>query len=143
MTIRTAPNTMPRVLLAGNPNAGKTTLFNALCGTRAKVGNYPGVTVDKKTATMALPDGTDIELVDVPGTYSISARSPEEQVAVDTVLGSEAKADAVLCVVDASALGRSLYLPLQLIEAGLSVCDRGQHDGPCAQRRRGDQPSVT
>ena len=111
----------PKVLLAGNPNAGKTTLFNALSGARHKVGNYPGVTIDRASAKMSLPGGNQVELVDVPGTYSISARSPEEQVAVDTVLGSETDAAAVLCVVDASSLARSLYLPLQFMEAGLPV----------------------
>ena len=108
-----------RVLLAGNPNAGKTTLFNALSGARASVANYPGVTVDKTTASLKLPGDVPATLVDVPGAYSLSARSPEEQVAVDELLSEDVA--AIVCVVDASALERSLYLPIQLIEAGLPV----------------------
>ena len=69
----------PLVVVAGNPNSGKSTLFNALSGARARVANYPGVTVDRRSATVPLPDGREIELTDLPGTYSLSARSREEQ----------------------------------------------------------------
>ncbi|MEM6955458.1 MAG: ferrous iron transport protein B [Myxococcota bacterium] len=104
---------MTQVLIAGNPNAGKTTLFNRLAGTKARTGNYPGVTVERRRA--ALEDG--VELVDIPGTYSLTARSPEEAVAVEALLGEgDPKA---LVVVDATTLERGLYLVMQVLEAGL------------------------
>ncbi|MCA9611323.1 MAG: ferrous iron transport protein B, partial [Myxococcales bacterium] len=106
----------PRVLLVGNPNAGKTTLFNALAGTRARTGNYPGVTVERRAASWKV-EGQELELVDLPGTYSLSARSPEEQIAVESLL-REAPA-AVVVVLDATSLQRSLYLALQVRETGL------------------------
>ncbi|MCB9611111.1 MAG: ferrous iron transport protein B [Sandaracinus sp.] len=106
----------PRVLLVGNPNAGKTTLFNALAGTRARTGNYPGVTVERRAASWKV-EGRELELVDLPGTYSLSARSPEEQIAVESLL-REAPA-AVVVVLDATSLQRSLYLALQVRETGL------------------------
>ncbi len=109
---------IPQVLLAGNPNSGKSTLFNALSGGGARVGNYPGVTVDRTSADVQLDSGT-VELVDVPGTYSLSASSPEEQLAVNALL--ERNTRAVVCVVDATTLERGLYLALQLIESGLPV----------------------
>jgi ferrous iron transport protein B len=109
----------PLVLLAGNPNSGKTTLFNRLTGSRAKVANYPGVTVAKLSGTLRLDSGDSAELVDLPGTYSLSARSPEEQIAVDALLGRSQRPDAVVVVSDATALGRSLYLALQVIETGV------------------------
>ena len=109
---------LPQVLIAGNPNCGKSTLFNALSGGSAHVGNYPGVTVDRSSAR--LRRGTqDIELVDVPGMYSLTASSPEEQLAVNALTEGDTK--AVVCVVDASTLQRGLYLALQLIESGVSV----------------------
>lgn len=122
-----------RVLLAGNPNAGKTTLFNLLTGARARVGNYPGVTVERKvgplqlTTTRRLADRDETrthaaELIDLPGTYSLSARSPEEQVAVDAVLGRHGDApDVVVVTVDANTLVRGLYLAVQVLETGLPV----------------------
>ena len=109
---------LPQVLIAGNPNCGKSTLFNALSGGSAHVGNYPGVTVDRSSAR--LRRGTqDIELVDVPGMYSLTASSPEEQLAVNALTEGDTK--AVVCVVDATTLQRGLYLALQLIESGVSV----------------------
>jgi ferrous iron transport protein B len=110
-----------RVVLAGNPNAGKTTLFNALTGSSARTGNYPGVTVERRVGKVALEGGA-IELIDLPGTYSLTARSPEEQVAVDAILPPAGRPpDAALVVCDASALERHLYLALQILETGLPV----------------------
>jgi len=107
-----------QVLIAGNPNCGKSTLFNALSGGSAHVGNYPGVTVDRTTARVQL-SAQDIELVDVPGMYSLTAGSPEEQLAINALL--EGNTRAVICVVDATTLERGLYLALQLIESGVPV----------------------
>ena len=101
------------VALAGNPNAGKTTIFNALTGARQHVGNYPGVTVEKKEGFVD-QDGVRFRIVDLPGTYSLSAASPEEVVARDYLVG--AKPDVVLQVVDASNLERNLFLTTQLME---------------------------
>jgi len=100
------------IVLAGNPNGGKTTLFNALTGLRQKVGNYPGITVEKKTGTFVL-NGADITLIDLPGTYSLSPRSEDARVAAQ-VLKGEPFPDAVLCVVDGNTLERSLPLVLQI-----------------------------
>ena len=118
-----APRTRaPRVLVAGNANSGKTTLFNALTGARARVGNYPGVTVARSSREIALPGGARVELVDLPGTYSLSTHSPDEQVAVDEVLGRRGEApDAVMVVVDAGTIERGLYLVLQIVETGVPV----------------------
>jgi ferrous iron transport protein B len=128
-----------RLALAGNPNCGKTTLFNALCGTRAKVGNYPGVTVERKEGHLRLPSGQAAVLTDLPGCYSLTARSPEEEVAFEVLAGTGSSSgtgtgtgssssgsggvapDAVICVVDATQLARSLYLVLQLKEMGLPL----------------------
>ena len=113
---------VPRVLVAGNANSGKTTIFNALTGSRAKVGNYPGVTVTRSSRQIALPGGAAVELVDLPGTYSLSTHSPDEQVAVDEVLGRRGDVpDAVVVVVDAGTIERGLYLVLQIVETGVPV----------------------
>src|SRR5437763_1046796 len=92
-----------RVALVGNPNTGKSTLFTALAGVRQRVGNYPGVTVEKKTGTLRC--GKQVfELIDLPGTYSLAPRSPDEMVTVNVLLGrcdSAGPPDAVLCIVDA------------------------------------------
>src|SRR3954471_6236782 len=109
------------VALAGNPNSGKTTIFNALTGLRQKVANYPGVTVEKKTGRARLDDGTKIHVIDLPGTYSLISRSPDEVVAMEVLRGLRADTpppDAVIVVVDASNLQRNLYLVSQLIELG-------------------------
>jgi len=109
------------VALIGNPNVGKSTLFNALAGVHQRVGNYPGVTVDKKIGRMTI-DGCDYSLVDLPGTYSLAPRSPDEMVAVDVLLGRRGDTpspDAVICIVDASNLERNLYLVSQVFELGL------------------------
>ena len=109
----------PLVLLAGNPNSGKTTLFNRLTGSRAKVANYPGVTVSPLAGTLNLEGVAKVEVLDLPGTYSLSARSPDEQIAVDALLGQGRRADAVVVVSDASALARNLYLAVQVLETGV------------------------
>src|SRR5215208_7578979 len=109
------------IALAGNPNCGKTTIFNALTGLRQKVANYPGVTVEKKTGRCKLPDGRRANVIDLPGTYSLISRSPDEQVAMEVLRGLRADTpapDAVIVVVDASNLQRNLYLVSQLIELG-------------------------
>ena len=111
------------VALVGNPNAGKSTLFNALSGLRQHVGNYPGVTVEMKTGTCAVGE-TTLHLIDLPGTYSLAARSPDEMVAVELLLGRVAHQpppDVIVSVVDASNLGRHLYLTTQLMELGVPV----------------------
>ncbi|HET6163703.1 MAG TPA: ferrous iron transport protein B [Planctomycetota bacterium] len=112
-----------RVAVVGNPNAGKSTLFNALTGLAQRVGNYPGVTVEKKSGVLEVA-GRRIELIDLPGTYSLAAHSPDEMVAVDLLLGhvkGERAPDAVLAVVDASNLERNLYLLSQVVDLGLPV----------------------
>lgn len=112
-----------RIALAGNPNTGKTTLFNRLTGARAKVGNYPGVTVDRHFGEIQLEQSGRAELQDVPGTYSLSARSAEEQLALYAIAGIPPleRPDLVVVVLDATQLERNLYLALQVIELGLPV----------------------
>jgi ferrous iron transport protein B len=113
---------VPLILVAGNPNSGKSTLFNALSGARAKVSNYPGVTVARMSSETRLDGLGVVELVDLPGTYSLAARSQDEQVAVDAILGlSSPRPDAVIVVADATALARSLYLVNEIIETGVPV----------------------
>ena len=106
------------IALAGNPNSGKTTLFNHLTGSRQHVGNYPGVTVEKKEGVF-VRHGVRIDVVDLPGTYSLAAYSLDERVARDYVI--ESHPDAVVCVVDASNLERNLYLVVQFMELGLPL----------------------
>jgi ferrous iron transport protein B len=106
------------IALAGNPNSGKTSLFNALTGARQHVGNYPGVTVEKKWGAARL-DGLEIEVVDLPGTYSLTAYSPEELVARNFVI--QDKPSVVVDVVDAANLERNLYLAVQFLELGVPV----------------------
>ena len=114
----------PVVALVGNPNCGKTALFNALTGSRQKVANYPGVTVEKKIGRIATPDGRAIQVLDLPGTYSLRARSPDEAITRDAVLGkleNEAAPDLVVCVGDASNLRLALRLALELKHVGRPV----------------------
>jgi ferrous iron transport protein B len=111
------------IALVGNPNTGKTTLFNALSGLRQHVGNYPGVTVETKKGRMTWA-GRAFDLIDLPGTYSLAPRSPDEMVAVDVLLGQlagERRPDAVIAIVDASNLERNLYLTTQVLELGVPV----------------------
>lgn len=106
----------------GNPNCGKTTVFNALTGLRQKIGNYPGVTVERKEGECVSPHGERIRLLDLPGAYSLNARSPDEAVLRDVLLGQQAdtpRPDLVICILDASNLERNLYLATQILELGL------------------------
>ncbi len=118
MTLGTAATGLRRIALAGNPNTGKTTLFNRLTGSRARVGNYPGVTVDRHYGRLALPSGGETELVDVPGTYSLSANSEDEKLALGAIAGlhPQERPDATLIVIDGTQLLRNLYLVLQVLE---------------------------
>jgi ferrous iron transport protein B len=112
------------IAIIGNPNAGKTTIFNALTGMRQKVGNYPGVTVEKKEGRIVFNDGSEAVMLDLPGTYSLTANSPDEKVATDILLGRvdyTPLPELVVCVVDASNLERNLYLISQIIDNHLPV----------------------
>jgi len=114
------PNS-PTIALIGNPNTGKSTLFSALAGIPQRVGNYPGVTVEKKVGRWQLGHQS-CQLIDLPGTYSLAPRSPDEMVAVDVLLGRQEdtpRVDAVICIVDASNLQRNLYLVSQVLEMRL------------------------
>lgn len=126
---RDSERSRPRIAIAGNPNTGKTTLFNALTGHRAKVGNYPGVTVDRSIGTIdlsGLGDGADdelaaVEVLDIPGTYSLLARTGEEQVALRALLGldGEPRPQVVVFCASTTQLLRNLYLVVQAQELGL------------------------
>ncbi|MDJ0275374.1 ferrous iron transporter B [Sphingomonas sp. 2R-10] len=131
-------NPAPLVALVGNPNAGKTALFNALTGARQKVGNYPGVTVERHSGRLALDDGRPVELVDLPGTYSLDPSSPDEAVTRDVVLGrqsGERVPDAMIVVADATNLDNHLRFVLQLKSLGrpmvlaLNMIDMATRDG--------------
>jgi ferrous iron transport protein B len=117
----TASTRTIRIAVVGNPNTGKSTLFTALAGVRQRVGNYPGVTVEKKIGHFR-HDGLEFELIDLPGTYSLAPRSPDEMIAVDVLLGrgaGESPPDVVLSIVDASNLDRNLFLVSQVLALGL------------------------
>ena len=129
---------IPLVAVVGNPNAGKSALFNMLTGARQKVGNYPGVTVERKSGRLSLADGRPVELVDLPGAYSLDPSSPDEAVTRDVVLGcqeGERMPDALLLVLDASNLDNHLRFALQLIGLGmptviaLNMVDLAKRDG--------------
>ena len=164
MDLPTPKSPEPRtitVALIGNPNTGKSTLFNALAGMQARVGNYPGVTVEKKIGRVRVGE-TTMRLVDLPGTYSLAPRSPDEMVSVDVLLGRQAEVgriDAVLCIVDASNLERNLFLVSQVLDLGLPAVivlnmydvarqrrDRNRRGGPAQRmgiarrRHRGASP---
>ncbi|MDV2470420.1 ferrous iron transporter B [Acinetobacter chinensis] len=113
-----------RIALVGNPNCGKTSLFNHLTGTRQKVANYAGVTVERKVGAFTLPSGKAVRVLDLPGTYSLNATSPDEAITRDVVLGKiadEQEQDAFLCVVDATNLKLHLGLVLEVIAQGKPV----------------------
>ena len=110
------------VALIGPPNSGKTTLFNRLTGLRQKVANFPGVTVEQHTGLLELPDGRALQIIDLPGVYSLSPRSEDEQVAHDVLTGQRtdtAKPEAVLLVLDSTNLGRHLMLAAPILSLGL------------------------
>src|SRR6185503_6208530 len=110
-----------RFALVGTPNSGKTALFNALTGSRQKVANYPGVTVERKAGLLHTAAGHKVDLVDLPGTYSLRGRSPDEEITRDVVLGrlsSEGAPDLLLCVADATNLRVALRLVLELKRVG-------------------------
>ena len=128
----------PLVALVGNPNAGKSALFNALTGARQKVGNYPGVTVERHSGKLALADGRPVELVDLPGTYSLDPLSPDERVTRDVLFGKQAgerRPDAMVVVLDASNLDNHLRFAFELIALGmpvviaLNMIDLAERDG--------------
>ncbi|OTG81135.1 ferrous iron transporter B [Acinetobacter sp. ANC 4648] len=113
-----------RIALIGNPNCGKTSLFNHLTGTRQKVANYAGVTVERKTGIFNLPSGRSVRVLDLPGTYSLNATSPDEEITRDVVLGKikeEQHQDAFLCVVDVTNLKLHLGLVLEVIAQGKPI----------------------
>lgn len=131
-------NPLPVVAVAGNPNAGKSALFNALTGARQKVGNYPGVTVERHSGRLSLADGRPVEVVDLPGAYGLDPGSPDEAVTRDVLLGrqkGERQPDALIIVVDASNLDNHLRFCLELIELGLptivalNMIDLAKRDG--------------
>lgn len=114
---------VPQIALIGNPNTGKSSVFNGLTGLRQKVGNYPGVTVEKKLGSMHLGDCPCV-LIDLPGTYSLAASSPDERVVVDALSGHISglgQPDLVVCVVEAANLKRNLFLATQVAEMGLPM----------------------
>ncbi|MGX5712072.1 ferrous iron transporter B [Sphingopyxis terrae subsp. ummariensis] len=128
----------PTIALVGNPNAGKSSLFNALTGARQKIANYPGVTVERKSGHASFADGRPLALVDLPGSYSLSPASPDEAVTRDVVLGrqtGEKRPDALIVVVDAANLDNHLCFALELIALGLptvialNMLDLAERDG--------------
>jgi len=109
---------MIRVALAGNPNVGKSVIFNALTGAKQKIGNWPGVTVEKKEG-LCHYKGIEIQVVDLPGIYSLTASSIDEKIAKDYIL--DEKPEVVVDIVDASNIERNLYLTMQLVEMEANV----------------------
>ena len=132
--LKTSTRRVNTVALLGNPNSGKTTLFNSLTGLHHKVGNYPGVTVERREGRCTLPDGQEITVLDLPGTYSLHPCAPDEQITTDALLGriGSSPPDVVVCVVDATSLERNLYVVTQVIDCHLPVvmvltmCDLAQ-----------------
>ena len=108
-----------RFALAGNPNCGKTTLFNSLTGSTAYVGNWPGVTVEKRSGTYKRKGIGEVEIIDLPGIYSLSPYTPEEVISRNYIL--EEKPDVVINVLDATNLERNLYMTTQILEMDVPV----------------------
>ncbi len=128
----------PLIVLAGNPNAGKSALFNALTGARQKIANYPGVTVERKSGHFQMADGRPAELVDLPGSYSLEPTSPDEAVTRSVIMGEqqgERKPDAIIIVLDAANLDNHLRFALEVIALGrpvviaLNMMDLAERDG--------------
>ncbi len=126
------------IAMVGNPNAGKSALFNALTGARQKVGNYPGVTVERKVGRLALADGRNADVVDLPGTYSLDAKSPDEEVTRNVIFGyqeGEKRPDLLVIVLDAANLDNHLRFTLELLALGipsivaLNMVDLATRDG--------------
>ena len=123
LSLQTAPR-VRSVALVGNPNTGKSTLFNALTGYRQRVGNYPGTTVERRTGFLRTKNDAPIEVVDLPGAYSLAARAADEAIVLDAILGRgscESKPDLIVSVVDAANLGRNLFFCTQLLEMGVPL----------------------
>ena len=127
-----------RAALVGNPNAGKSALFNALTGARQKIANYPGVTVERKAGRLLLPSGEPLELVDLPGSYGFDATSPDEEVTRKVILGElpgETQPEVLVVVLDASNLEQHLVFAQEVIELGrptlvaLNMVDLAERDG--------------
>ena len=122
-----------RIAIVGSPNSGKSSLFNRLTGLRQKVANYPGVTVEKRAGTCVLPSGKKVEILDLPGTYSLNPRSPDEALVLEAIQGQEAQ--QVVAVVDATRLDRQLFLALQILATGrpavlvLNLIDEAEAQG--------------
>lgn len=128
----------PLIALVGNPNAGKSALFNALTGARQKIANYPGVTVERKSGRFAFADGRPAELIDLPGSYSLDPTSPDEAVTRDVVMGrqtGERQPDALVIVLDSANLDQHLVFALELLQLGLptvvalNMVDLAERDG--------------
>ena len=124
--------------LVGNPNAGKSALFNALTGARQKIANYAGVTVERKAGRLVLPSGEPVELTDLPGSYGLNATSPDEEVTRKVVLGEfpgEAAPDVLVIVLDAANLEQHLVFAQEVLELGkptlvaLNMVDLAERDG--------------
>src|SRR5580658_10627215 len=118
------PDPSPLVALVGNPNCGKTALFNVLTGSRQKVANYAGVTIERKEGTLQTPSGRRVRILDLPGAYSLDPLTPDEQVTADVLLGrrtGETTPDFVVCVTDATNLRQNLRLVLSLARLGLPM----------------------
>ena len=133
-----APPAPRTAALVGNPNAGKSALFNALTGARQKIANYPGVTVERKAGRLALPGGETIDLIDLPGSYSFDAASPDEEVTRKVVHGEfagEARPDVLVLVIDAANLEQHLVFAQEVLELGrptvvaLNMIDLAERDG--------------
>ncbi|MEY3451053.1 MAG: ferrous iron transport protein, partial [Bacteroidota bacterium] len=116
-------NTHPKIALIGNPNAGKSSLFNHLTGLNQKIGNFPGVTVDKKTGSCIMVEHVNAEIIDLPGTYSLYPKSQDEQVVFDILTNPQDKnyPDTIIVVADASNLKRNLLLFTEIKDLGIPI----------------------
>ena len=132
----------PLIALVGNPNCGKTALFNILTGSRQKVANYAGVTVERKEGSLLTPSGLRVRILDLPGAYSLDPLTPDEQVTADVLLGrrtGETQPDFVVCVTDATNLRQNLRLVLSLKRLGLPMVvalNMTRHRAPQGHRDR-------